>query len=112
MRILIPILLGCLLFNAPSNAWGAIQFQEVSQQAGITRIGESWGNAWGDFDGDGYLDLWATNHKQKPSLYRNNTDGTFTDILDNVWHANPFADTHGVASVSYTHLTLPTIYSV
>ena len=80
-----------------SPAWGNIQFEEVSQHAGITRIGESWGNAWGDFDGDGYLDLWATNHKHKPSLYRNNGDGTFTDIIDEVWDANPHADTHGVA---------------
>lgn len=82
---------------SPSPAWCNIQFKEVSQQAGITRIGESWGNAWGDFDGDGYLDLWATNHKHKPSLYRNNGDGTFTDIIDEVWDANPHTDTHGVA---------------
>ncbi len=79
------------------SAWSDIQFEEVSQHAGITRIGESWGNAWGDFNGDGYLDLWATNHKHKPSLYRNNGDGTFTDIIDEVWDANPHADTHGVA---------------
>ena len=78
-------------------AWGQIQFEDVSQQAGIIRIGESWGNAWGDFDGDGDLDLWATNHRHKPSLYRNNGDGTFTDIIDEVWDANPQADTHGVA---------------
>lgn len=93
MRILILLLIFCFL----SAASGAIQFEEVSQRAGITRVGESWGNAWGDFDGDGYLDLWATNHKQKPSLYRNNGDGTFTDIIDEIWDANPFADTHGVA---------------
>ena len=93
MRILVLF----LFFTALCPAWSNIQFEEVSQQVGITRIGESWGNAWGDFDGDGYLDLWATNHKQKPSLYRNNGDGTFTDIIDEVWDANPHADTHGVA---------------
>ena len=94
MRVFITLLfIFCLL----SAAFSDIQFQEVSHQAGITRIGESWGNAWGDFDGDGYLDLWATNHKHKPSLYRNNRDGTFTDIIDDVWNANPHADTHGVA---------------
>ena len=85
------------IFCFLSPAWSDIQFEEVSQQAGIDRIGESWGNAWGDFDGDGYLDLWATNHRHKPSLYRNNGDGTFTDIIDEVWDANPLADTHGVA---------------
>ena len=35
--------------------------------------------------------------RQKPSLYRNNGDGTFKDIIDEVWDANPHADTHGVA---------------
>lgn len=93
MRIL--TLLSFFYFLSP--AWGDIQFEDVSHQAGITRIGESWGNAWGDFDSDGYLDLWATNHKHKPSLYRNNGDGTFTDIIDEVWDTNPYADTHGVA---------------
>ena len=93
MRILILLFILCLL----SPAWSNIQFEEVSRHAGITRIGESWGNAWGDFDGDGYLDLWATNHRHKPSLYRNNGDGTFTDIIDIVWDANPLADTHGAA---------------
>ena len=93
MRVLVLLSIFCFL----SPAWSDIQFEEVSQQAGIDRIGESWGNAWGDFDGDGYLDLWATNHRHKPSLYRNNGDGTFTDIIDEVWDANPLADTHGVA---------------
>ena len=93
MKILILLSIFCFL----SPAWSDIQFEEVSQQAGIDRVGESWGNAWGDFDGDGYLDLWATNHRHKPSLYRNNGDGTFTDIIDEVWDANPLADTHGVA---------------
>ena len=91
--------LRCLLltFCFLGAAWGDIQFEDVSEHAGIHRTGESWGNAWGDFDGDGYLDLWATNHKQKPSLYRNNRDGSFTNIIDQVWRAYAYADTHGVA---------------
>ena len=93
MRTLILFLIFCFLLPVLAD----VQFEDVSQQAGITRIGESWGNAWGDFDDDGYLDLWATNHKHKPSLYRNNGDGTFTDIIDEVWDANRFTDTHGVA---------------
>ena len=97
MRIL--ILLSVFFLMSP--AWSQIQFEDVSHQAGITRVGESWGNAWGDFDGDGYLDLWATNHRHKPSLYRNNGDGTFTDIIDEVWDANPDADTHGAAWADY-----------
>ena len=94
MRVLFLLSIFSLL---PIITWADIQFEEVSHQAGITRIGESWGNAWGDFDGDGFLDLWATNHRHKPSLYRNNGNGTFTNIIDEVWSANPSADTHGVA---------------
>ncbi len=94
MRILITLL---FIFSLLLTASSDIQFEEVSQQAGINRIGESWGNAWVDFDGDGYLDLWANNHRHKPSFYRNNGDGTFTNIIDEVWDANPTADTHGVA---------------
>ena len=30
-------------------------------------------------------------------LYRNNRDGTFTNVIDEVWSANPDADTHGAA---------------
>ncbi|MCY3742933.1 MAG: FG-GAP-like repeat-containing protein [Candidatus Poribacteria bacterium] len=94
MRILITLL---LIFCPLCTASSEIRFEDVSQQVGINRVGESWGNAWGDFDGDGYLDLWANNHRHKPSLYRNNGDGTFTDVIDEVWDANPEADTHGSA---------------
>ncbi len=65
MRTLIVLVFTfCLIQYSLSD----IQFEDVSHQVGITRIGESWGNAWGDFDGDGYLDLWATNLDILPQL--------------------------------------------
>ena len=81
--------------SSPLNA--AIQFEETTQQAGITYVGESWGIAWGDFNGDGYPDIWSGNHRLHPSLYINNQDGTFTDILPDIFVGNPYADTHGAA---------------
>lgn len=36
------------------------------------------GTAWGDFDGDGWIDAYVT-RIGKGGLYRNNRDGTFTD---------------------------------
>jgi hypothetical protein len=43
--------------------------------------GESRGCAWGDFDNDGYLDLFVTNGGGQNGLFHNNGDGTFSRIL-------------------------------
>ncbi|MCC6208847.1 MAG: VCBS repeat-containing protein, partial [Gammaproteobacteria bacterium] len=75
----------------------AIQFEDVSQQAGIDHAGQSYGASWGDFNGDGWPDLWVGNHDSKPTLYLNTRDGSFENIIDRVWAANPHADTHGAA---------------
>ncbi|MEM7308174.1 MAG: CRTAC1 family protein [Planctomycetota bacterium] len=41
--------------------------------------GESYGSAWGDLDGDGLPDIWATGHSRF-LLYRNRGDGTFENV--------------------------------
>lgn len=43
--------------------------------------GQKMGASWGDFDNDGYPDLLLT-HYRKVELYRNNGNGTFTDITN------------------------------
>jgi len=54
-------------------------FEDVTEKAGLQGIGYDMGVAVGDYDNDGYDDLYVTglggNH-----LYHNNGNGTFTDV--------------------------------
>ncbi|MEK6611656.1 MAG: FG-GAP-like repeat-containing protein [Gemmatimonadota bacterium] len=85
-----------------------VTFSDVTQAAGITyrnfsgtrtsQLPEDMGSgaAWGDFDDDGWVDLAIANavgpvsmteagrraSPARTSLYRNNRDGTFTDVTD------------------------------
>jgi tetratricopeptide (TPR) repeat protein len=56
-------------------------FEEVAVQAGVANEGgQCKGANWGDFNGDRYPDLYVANLNGPPRLYRNNRDGTFTDV--------------------------------
>ena len=70
-----------LLFSGAVNALGEIRFKEVTQDAGIIHNGATFGASWGDFNGDGWPDLWVGNHNSKPCLYLNQRDGTFVNIM-------------------------------
>jgi len=57
-------------------------FTDVTQQAGLANAGDGnygMGVAVGDYDNDGYPDLYVTSYG-KNILYHNNGDGTFTDV--------------------------------
>ncbi|MEX2302500.1 MAG: CRTAC1 family protein [Bryobacterales bacterium] len=56
-------------------------FSDVSARAGVADAEGYYGlgAAWGDYDGDGRLDLFVANDNTPNYLYRNNGDGTFTD---------------------------------
>ena len=65
-------------------------FVDVTERAGVKGTGYSMGVAAGDYDNDGYVDLFVTGYKTE-RLYRNNGDGSFTDVSsklplsDNGW---------------------------
>jgi hypothetical protein len=56
-------------------------FTDVTQSAGVANDRWGYGCAVGDFDNDGWPDLYVTNYG-KNRLYRNNHDGTFTDVAE------------------------------
>jgi hypothetical protein len=57
-------------------------FTDVAQQAGVTNDRFAKGASWGDYDADGYADLYVSNLNQPNRLYHNNGDGTFTDVAE------------------------------
>ena len=56
-----------------------IRFADATEQSGIDYQSQSYGSYWGDFNGDGWTDLWVSNHlgNAAPNLYINQQDGTF-----------------------------------
>jgi len=68
--------------SAPNRLYrnnGNSTFTDISASAGVADSGAGWGAEWGDFDGDGDLDLYMANNGTN-RLYRNNGNSTFTDI--------------------------------
>jgi len=54
-------------------------FTDVTEKAGVAGSGYSMGVAVGDYDNDGFEDLFVTG-LDRTTLYHNNGDGTFTDV--------------------------------
>ena len=57
-------------------------FEEVSQKAGVHDSNAYYGLGvvWGDYDNDGWPDLYVANDTGPNYLYHNNHNGTFTDV--------------------------------
>jgi hypothetical protein len=56
-------------------------FTDVTTQAGVAGKGFAMGVTVGDYDNDGYEDIYVTNWNSV-ILYHNNGDGTFTDVTE------------------------------
>ncbi|MCG9130660.1 VCBS repeat-containing protein [Candidatus Poribacteria bacterium] len=67
-------------------------FTNTAESAGVANTGNSLGTAWGDYDKDGYIDLHVVNFGQSNVLYRNNGDGTFTDVTPTTGMNIPVTD--------------------
>jgi enediyne biosynthesis protein E4 len=109
---------GVVLYHNEPDGQGGRHFVDVTARAGLDDPHWATSCAWGDIDGDGFLDLYICNYcevdldkypdckggpQQQPiscaptvlpavthRLYRNNGDGTFTDV----------SESSGIAAVS------------
>jgi hypothetical protein len=80
------LLSGTRLEGAPAGATNRLYknnrdgtFTDVTERAGLGAVGWASGVCVGDYNNDGFEDLFCTGFGQNV-LYRNNGDGTFTDV--------------------------------
>ncbi|MSR47723.1 MAG: CRTAC1 family protein [Planctomycetes bacterium] len=64
-------------------------FDDVTKAAGVANLRFCKGAAFGDYDGDGYADLYVSNLHDLNRLYRNLGDGTFRDVALELGVADP-----------------------
>ncbi|HEY3476147.1 MAG TPA: VCBS repeat-containing protein, partial [Anaerolineales bacterium] len=110
----IPLVLGIALLLGQGYLYAAARqnveeppiFVDVSRLAGVTDnrvagIEMSAGQAWGDYDNDGWVDLYVTDPIGPNTLYHNNGDGTFSvsDLNEPVLLTNTYSQ--GAAFADY-----------
>lgn len=59
---------------------GIGEFEKITTGTIVTDVANSSGCAWGDYDNDGYPDMYVANSGTVSNLYHNNGDGTFTKV--------------------------------
>jgi len=99
------------LTNSISQLWhnnGDGTFTDVTTQAGLNpHNGDAHGALWSDIDSDGYLDLYVSKGTPKADpnnyneLWRNNGDGTFTNIASSSHVTGRSHRTRGAYAVDY-----------
>src|SRR4029077_612730 len=66
----------------------ALHFTDVTDKSGIVATGYGMGVATGDYDNDGFVDLYLTNFGTN-QLFHNNGNGTFTDVTARSFPTGP-----------------------
>ena len=74
--------------NVSQNHPTPIHFEKVMTGPVATDLHVSAGASWVDTDGDSFPELYINGYSPSNRLYRNNKDGTFTDISSNIDQSN------------------------
>jgi hypothetical protein len=69
---------------------GRGHFADVAAAARVQNGRFAKGTSWGDYDGDGFADLYVSNYEGDNRLYHNNRDGTFTDVAPQLGVTGPY----------------------
>ncbi len=64
-------------------------FTDVTAQSGLHSKFTTIGACWGDYDNDGFPDLFLSSFMGRPTLFHNNGDGTFTDVSEQAGLSEP-----------------------
>ena len=82
-------------------------FTDVTEKAGLAGVGYSMGVAAGDYDNDGFVDLYVTGFNRN-QLFHNNGDGTFTDVTEKAGVSGMFRDRASLGPSQQDGLTTTT----
>jgi hypothetical protein len=93
---------------------GSLRFEDVTKAAGLLRLHPTQTATWFDYDGDGWLDLFVGNESTVDDLhpcelFRNNRDGTFTDVAKQIG-ADALGFVKGVVAGDYDNDGRPDLF--
>jgi enediyne biosynthesis protein E4 len=83
-------------------------FTDVTERAGLKAAGWASGVCVGDYNNDGFEDIFCTYFGQN-RLYRNNGDGTFADVTKaaGLWNETPHLFVSNYVNFSFKHAPVP-----
>lgn len=98
-------LLGSLTLTATVQAQTSLEapFTQVTNGPLVTRAAQWITPAWGDYDNDGWVDLFVANFGKggRHGLFHNNRDGTFSEVTTGPVVTETSPETYGSAWVDY-----------
>jgi hypothetical protein len=81
LKLLVSLAATLVLAGSAATANSPDQFTRITNSPIVMNLGSPLAAAWGDYDGDGFIDLFVgASFGQRDFLYRNNGNGTFTQI--------------------------------
>lgn len=93
-------------------------YTDISESSGLTQIsnGHTFGAAWGDYDKDGFLDVYVCNYNWGDEisnwLFHNNGDLTFTELGEDLGVDNGSLTSFQAVWLDINHDTWPDLYVV